>query len=153
MAWLDNHEILDKIIFNANEETWNAFDDIYPIDKLPNAIRHYPIFIVINTHTHNLPGQHWKAVLIKSDRTAEVFDSFALALNTFTENWLNKFSRAWKCNSRAYQNPSSALCGAYVLYFILNRLKFDNYKDFLTTFSTDAHDNDRMINEFYKSLE
>ena len=152
MSWLDNHTILDKILHNANDETWNAFDDIYPIDKLPKTIRHYPIFIVMNTHTHNLPGQHWKAVLIKNDRTAEVFDSFALPLNTFTENWLNKLSRSWKCNSRAYQHPLSALCGAYVLYFILNRLKYDNYKDFLATFSYDVHANDRMIDEFYKSL-
>ena len=153
MSWLDNHDIIDKISYNADDETWRAFDDVYPIDKLPNAISQYPIFIVINTHTKNLPGQHWKAVLIKEDKTAEVFDSFALPLNTFTEKWLNKFTRKWKCNQRAYQHPSSALCGAYVLYFILNRLKYRNYKSFLKTFSSDVSANDRMINDFYKSLQ
>ena len=153
MSWLDNHDIIDKLMYNTDEETWKAFDDVYPIDMLPKAIRHYPIFIVINTHTKNLPGEHWKAILIKEDRTAEVFDSFALPLNTFTENWLNKFTRKWKSNPRAYQHPSSALCGAYVLYFIINRLKYSNYKSFLKNFSTSASDNDRMINEFYRSLQ
>lgn len=153
MSWLDNHDIVDKILYNADDETWNAFHDVYPIDMLPNAIPHYPIFIVINTHTKNLPGQHWKAVFIKNDKSAEVFDSFALPLNTFTENWLDKFSRKWKVNSRAYQHSSSALCGAYVLYFILNRLKYDNYKSFLKNFSLNVRDNDRMIDEFYRSLQ
>ena len=153
MSWLDNHDIVDKILYNTDDKTWKAFDDIYPIDMLPNAIHHYPIFIVINTHTKNLPGQHWKAIYIKKDKAAEVFDSFALPLNTFTENWLNKFTRKWKCNTQAYQHPSSALCGAYVLYFILNRQKYSDYKSFLKTFSTDANVNDRMIDEFYKSLQ
>lgn len=153
MSWLDNHEIIDKIQFNADDKTWNAFDDVYPIDELPKAIPHYPIFVVINTHTKNLPGEHWKAILIKKDKSAEVFDSFALPLNTFTENWLNKFTRKWKNNPRAYQHPSSALCGAYVLYFILNRLKYANYKAFLKTFSTNTSVNDRMIEKFYRSLQ
>ena len=153
MSWLDNNDIVDKILYNADDETWKAFDDIYPIDMLPNVLPHYPIFIVLNTHTKNLPGQHWKAVLIKKDKSAEVFDSFALPLNTFTENWLNKFTRKWKSNSRAYQHPLSALCGAYVLYFILNRLKYHDYKSFLKSFSSNVSDNDKMIDRFYNSLQ
>ena len=58
MSWLDNNDIIDKIQYNADNETWQAFDDVYPIDMLPNAIPHYPLFIVINTHTKNLPGEH-----------------------------------------------------------------------------------------------
>lgn len=153
MSWLDNNDIIDKIQYNADNETWQAFDDVYPIDMLPNAIPHYPLFIVINTHTKNLPGEHWKAILVKTDKTAEVFDSFALPLNSLTEKWLNQFTSKWKRNRLAYQHPSSALCGAYVLYFILNRLKYSDYKSFLKTFSSDVSNNDRMIDEFYRSLQ
>ena len=153
MSWLHDRDIIDKVLYNADDKTWNAFNDVYPIDMLPKAIPHYPIFIVMNTHTNNLPGQHWKAILVKRDRTAEVFDSFALPLNTFTENWLNKFTRKWRSNSRAYQHPSSALCGAYVLYFILNRLQYDNYDFCLENFTSNVSENDRMIETFYKSLQ
>ena len=59
MSWLSTDTIKQKILNNADEATWQAFDNVYPADELPSTIPHYPIFIVLNTHPHNLDGQHW----------------------------------------------------------------------------------------------
>lgn len=152
MSWLSGHDIIKKILYNAGDVTWLAFDNIYSIDTLPKSINHYPCFIVVNTHTKNLSGQHWKAILIKEDHSAEVFDSLALPLSVFVENWLNKFTRKWRTNLRAYQHSASATCGAFVLYYILTRLNYHNFESFTKTFSLKTSVNEQMIDMFYKSL-
>lgn len=153
MSWLTDRDITDKIQYNASPTVLDMFSGIYSIDTLPKTIFHYPTFIVINTHTKNLPGEHWKAILIKEDRSAEVFDSLASQLNVHTENWLNKYTRRWKTNTQACQHPLSATCGAYVLYFILNRLKYSTFEIFvMKNFSSNVLVNERMINTFYNNL-
>ena len=152
MSWLTNHELQTKLQRNATMSVWNAFGGIYPIDMLPPRIPRRPIFIIINTDTKNLPGKHWKAVYIKEDNAAEVFDSLALPLNVHTENWLNKFTTRWSLNCRACQHPLSASCGSFVLYFILNRLNYHNFDVFLKTFSPNVTVNEQMICKFYRQL-
>ena len=67
MSWLSSNAIRQKVQYNADEATRKAFDDVYPLDELPSTISHYPIFLVVNTHPHNLPGQHWKDIFIHKD--------------------------------------------------------------------------------------
>ena len=153
MSWLSNHDIIEKLRHNADDKTWKAFGGVYSIDTLPQSISIYPVFIIVNTHTHNLPGEHWKAIFIKEDRTGEVFDSLALTLNNFTLNWLNKFTRKWKTNLLPYQHPLSATCGAFVIYFILKRLNHDSLESLNKTLSSNPLRNERMIRSFYANLK
>jgi len=52
----------------------------FPLDKVPlhfvtdAALLHF----IINTHTSNLPGQHWIAVTVHKGEKAYVFDSFGI---------------------------------------------------------------------------
>lgn len=153
MSWLSGENILTKVQHNADEATWKAFDDIYPVDELPSFVKHYPIFIVLNTHPHNLNGEHWKVIFIRKDRRAEVFDSLALPLNIPTQQWLRKHTRQWKSNARAFQHPLSSTCGAFVLYFILNRLRVQRFESVTDKFSYNLHCNEKFIRKFYNELK
>ena len=37
------------------------FAGVFPLDRLPKSLR-APANFIVNTHTHNLPGEHWIAV-------------------------------------------------------------------------------------------
>ena len=152
MSWLSGETIKKKVQHNADEATWKAFDNVYSVDALPSVVTHYPIFIVLNTHPHNLKGEHWKVIFIRKDRRAELFDSLALPPNIPTQQWLRKHSRQWKSNARAFQHPLSATCGAFVLYFILNRLRVRRFESFTQKFSSNLHSNEKMIVKFYNDL-
>ena len=153
MSWLSGETIKRKIQRNADEATWKAFDNVYSVDDLPSSIPHYPFFIVLNTHPHNLKGEHWKAIFINSDRRGELFDSLALVPNIPTQQWLNKHTRQWKRNLLPVQHPDSASCGAFVVYFILNRLHVRRFESFNQKFSINPHVNERLVRNFYNDLK
>lgn len=153
MSWLSSETIKQKVQHNADEATWAAFDGVYPLDELPATVPHYPIFIVLNTHPHNLDGEHWKVIFIRKDRVGELFDSLATPPNIPTVQWLRKHTRQWKTNARTFQHPQSASCGAFVLYFILNRLRVKRFDSITKKFSSNLHVNERLIRNFYNGLK
>ena len=107
----------------------------------------------MNTHPQNLSGEHWKVIFIKEDRRGELFDSLAQAPSILTQQWLKKHTRQWKRNGRAFQHPLAASCGAYVLYFILNRLHTQRFETLTHKFSYNSHVNEKMIRKFYNDLK
>ena len=153
MSWLSSDSIQQKIQYNADEATWAAFDDVYPLDELPTTVPHYPAFIVLNTHPHNLKGEHWKVIFIRKDKGGELFDSLALPPNIPTQQWLRKHTRQWKTNARAFQHPLSTSCGAFVLYFILNRLRVRRFESITQKFSSNPHVNEKLVRNFYNALK
>ena len=153
MSWLSDRDIATKIRRNADSKTLHAFFGVYPIDRLPQFIPHLPIIIIVNTHTHNLQGEHWKTVFIDKDKNGELFDSLALPASSKLIRWLNTFTRKWKTNHLSYQDPLSATCGAYALYFALLRLDVSNLKSVTGTLSQYPHVNERRVLAFYKQLK
>ena len=101
----------------------DAFLGVFPMDKLPHHVPHYPTCMVINTQSHNLPGEHWISVFITSDKRGEVFDSLGLPLSNYLIRWLNQFTKSWQYNRKIYQRFGSDKCGAYAIYYLLNRLQ------------------------------
>jgi len=153
MSWLSDRQLIDKIRRNADEKTWRVFNGVYPIDQLPEFVSHYPIFIIINTDTHNLGGNHWKAVFIDEKRRGEVFDSLALSMNEMLVRWMNRFTRSWKCNRKSYQHPFSATCGAFVLYFILTRLNAPSLDSVTQRSTATLYDNETFVRSFFSCLK
>lgn len=153
MSWLFTNDLLQKIGRNSNDETRRAFYGIYPLDKLPKFIPHRPFLMIVNTHTHNLDGEHWICIFIDDSRQGELFDSLAITNNVILSQWLNRFTRRWTRNNCTYQNPLSATCGAYVLYYCLNRLKFDSFQKFLQMFNVSPLVNDTLVLDFFKTLK
>ena len=153
MSWLTDITIKNKLYKNADDATWEAFDNVYSLDTLPTTIKHYPIFIVLNTHPQNLQGEHWKVIYIGKDRRGELFDSLGLPPNIPTQQWLRKHTRQYQRSERMLQHPLSATCGAFVLYFILKRLHVHRFKSITDDFSYNVHSNEKMIRNFYNALK
>lgn len=152
MSWLTGYELENLINKNADDKTRKAFLGIFAMDGLPQQIPHLPVLLIINTHTSNLSGEHWKAVYISTERHGEVFDSLAQPTSTLLLQWMNRFTRKWIRSSLTVQNPHSATCGAFVLYFILTRLQAPNFKACLQVLSSDLYKNDMLITHFVKNL-
>lgn len=153
MSMLSGDNILDVILDNADVKTLNAFYDVRALNMLPDTIIYRPFLMVVNTQMKNLPGEHWLAVHIDEYRRGEVFDSLAMPVNLHLSRWMNKFTVTWKRNKKMYQHPLSTKCGAFVIYFILNRLNAVNMQDTFKHFSYNLHDNDVIVSQYYSSLK
>ena len=116
-------------------------------------IKYLPLLLIVNTHAVNLPGEHWKAIYISHERKGEVFDSLATVISIPLLQWLNTFTNKWTHSRLTIQHPASPSCGAFVLYFILNRLNVKNMKDIVDCFSNNLADNDIMMRAYVKSLK
>ena len=153
MSWLSGATIIEKIRRNANDETSKAFHCVYAIDKLPAFIPYYPFIIVVNTHTHNLSGEHWIVIFIDKDKSGELFDSLSLPVSNFVIRWMNKFTQKWLTNATAYQHLLSPTCGAFAIFYVLKRLSFSNFLSFKNVFTLNRQENEVMISRFYNSLK
>ena len=153
MSWLSGNTIIQKIEKNADAKTLNAFKGIYPIDKLPEFIPSYPFIIIVNTHTHNLNGEHWLAILIDENKNGELFDSLALPVSTHILRWMNKFTRKWLTNGTAYQNLLSTSCGAFVIFYVLKRLFYKDFLSFKREFSLKPYENERIVLKHFYNLK
>lgn len=153
MSWLSDEKISEKVRKNGVMKVRNAFYGLYPIDELPEFIPFLPIFIVVNTHTHNLAGEHWKTIFINENRYGEVFDSLAQPMSDLLVRWMNRFTRRWKTNYKVYQHASSTTCGAFALYYILKRLDYPSLKSFTQTFTRSMNKNECLVRSFYEKLK
>ena len=148
MSNLSDVEIANIIRKYSPPPNKDALLGVFPIDSLPHRLSHYPACMVINTQSHNLPGEHWISIFITKDKRGEVFDSLGLPLSNYLIRWLNQFTKSWQYNRKIYQHISSDKCGAYAIYFILNRL--DNKTP---TFTDSPAVNDELVNMFYATLK
>ena len=148
MSWLSTKELIEKVKRNADGATLAAFHGVFPLDELPFAVPHYPFFMIVNTQSHNLPGEHWITIFIDADRRGEIFDSIALPLSNILIRWMNRFTRSFTRNRLTYQHLFSSSCGAFTLYFILHRL---HNSDCMTeAFTSDVTLNEQLIHHFYE---
>ena len=153
MSWLSGKDLETLIAENADDKTHKAFLGVFSIDMLPQQLPFLPIMLIINTQTVNLPGQHWKAVYISKEHIGEVFDSLATPISTRLMQWLNRFTRSWTTSSLTIQNPISATCGAFVLYYILTRFQKRNLQHASQIFSNNLSNNDLLMKEFVTLLK
>ena len=153
IKWLTTQDLENFVNNYADKATKKAFLGVFPINLLPAKIPHHlPILFIVNTNPSNLPGQHWKAVYVSKDRNGEVFDSLAMPIDLRLEHWMNKFCRKWTVSKLILQNPFSPSCGAYVLYYILSRLRYNSLTACLAPFNESVVINDRIVEEFVQSF-
>lgn len=152
MSWLTTFELEKLINKYSDDATKRAFIGVFPMDKLPRHLPHLPVLFIVNTDSSNLPGKHWKAVYISSNKIGEVFDSLTLPIGIYLLRWMNTFSKKWTTSKRAIQNPLSATCGAFTLYFVLNRLSKSSMKECNKIFSNNVYANDVLMEAFVNNL-
>ena len=153
MSWLSGKKLSDKVKRNASSKVKDAFHGVFPIDELPSFLPHVPIFIIVNTQSHNLQGQHWKTIYINAKREGEIFDSLAQPPSELLVRWMNRFTRRWTTNRKIYQKDTTTTCGAFALYYILKRLDYPSLDDFTHTFSHSLYCNEQIVRSFYKELK
>ena len=148
MSWLSGREIEVKIQRNADFATRQAFYGICAMDHLPFAVPQYPFIMIVNTQSHNLPGEHWISVYMDKYHRAEVFDPLALPVPKRLLTWLNQFSRSITSNHLMFQHPLSSQCGAFAIHYVLHRLHTSKM-----TYSSSVMSNETFIHNFYNRLK
>lgn len=133
------------------------FIGVFPRNKLPCYVKHYPASLVINTDTANLPGKHWTAIYITSQRIGEFFDSLAQMAPRHVIKWLNQFTRRWTYTlqpfiSRPLQHKWSIACGAFVIYFICERPNYSSVASFRRSFFYNTILNDSFVIHYHNKL-
>ena len=152
MSWLTSIEIQRLVNTYGDDKTRNAFKGIFAMDTLPQRVLHLPLLLIVNTQTSNLPGEHWKAIYISTDKTGEVFDSLATPIGIYLQKWMNTFTRKWTVSKLTIQNPLAATCGAFTLYYVLTRLNAKSMQDCVKIFSKVLHENDKLMELFVEEL-
>lgn len=153
IKWMTTNELENFIHHFANDVTKEAFLGVFPINILPIKIPHVPILFILNTNSANLPGQHWKAVYISKDRVGEVFDSLATPVSLQLQQWMNANALKWTHSKLTLQNPLSPSCGAYVLYFVMTRLKHNSLKSCLSPFTSNVMKNEEFVENFVRQFQ
>ena len=153
MSWLSNTELEQALEAYGNVDVLLAFRGIYPNDALPCTNLKPPVFIIVNTDPHNLPGQHWKVIFIDEHHHGEVFDSLAIPLSNHVIRFMNEHCIRWKTNRSMFQHPKSKQCGVYVLYFITQRFMYPSLQSLCQTFSSNLKENEKMMSHFYRQLQ
>jgi len=93
------------------------FIGVFPLNKLPKAIRPTSRFIV-NTDTDNLPGTHWIAVSYEQGGIALVFDPLGLFYPYKLANYLANHARIVFFNYHMYQSPTEENCGQHCIAWL-----------------------------------
>lgn len=106
-------------LWKLGEKYVPYFRGVYPIDRLPKAIR-APSSLIINTDTHNKPGEHWLAVCFKRDGLLYAFDSFGFYYpRTLKMYLISRGANKIKYNKIKYQENHETSCGQYCVAWLI----------------------------------
>ena len=96
------------------------FVGVFPLNKLPQALR-APANLIVNTDTHNLPGQHWLAVSYQKNGVVYAFDSFGFFYPSLLKLYLNRLrrTRAVIYNRAQYQSIHEQTCALYCVAWLI----------------------------------
>lgn len=120
-----------------------SFLGAFPCDQLPK-IKKRPASLVVNTDDSNKPGEHWIAIYLPLDGSAEYFDSFGLPpLRNHILTFLYEQSDGFIIyNNQTLQNIASSSCGLFCISYIKMREKHYSFCDVISHFN--SIDNDRL---------
>ena len=104
------------------------FIGCYAEDQLENlSLTSFPCFLIVNIDSSNMPGSHWIAIGIFSERV-EIFDSLGFDIFNWSHvpcsllNFLHNMSRSRRVFvSPRLQPDNSNMCGFYCMYYIIRR--------------------------------
>ena len=111
----------------SHKSTQKSFFGIYAFDKLPKIDKlrklnkdQKQIYLIINTHPFNKPGEHWFAVCIQNAKGKnipnEYFDSYGKKPHPKIVSYLENFVLFSK---KQIQSEFTTTCGQWCMYYIL----------------------------------
>ena len=97
-----------------------SFVGVYPLDKMPRVLSKCGANYIVNTHTHNLPGEHWLAVCYrKGEGIIHAFDPFGLFYPKLFKQSLLRYGLPVRYNRTKYQEIYERTCGHYCLSWLM----------------------------------
>lgn len=121
------------------------FKGTYPCDLVPILLNIEPQAFVVNTENSHSSGQHWIGLIIKQTN-CWYFDSFGNELlNHDILRSLRKIGvKNYFFNCKQIQSVYSNSCGYFCMAFVLSFILGIKYEDFLSEFSENVDQNDRL---------
>ena len=124
----------------------NCYKGTYSSNNLPNNLKSSNHFsIIVNLSSYNEPGTHWVAIYRK-DSYLVYFDSLGLPpIVRDVELFLRNINPNYETNVFEYQCFSSAMCGFYVILFVLLMEKGFSFHKFRNLFTNNCKRNDKRV--------
>ena len=121
------------------------FKGTYPCDLVPISLNIKPQAFVVNTENSRSPGEHWVGLIIKQTN-CWYFDSLGNELqNQEVLHSLRKIGvKKYFFNHKQIQSVNSSSCGYFCIAFVLSFILGISYEDFLSEFSENVDQNDRI---------
>lgn len=135
------------------------FLGVYPSDLLPKRkISKRPFGIIVNTHPHTLPGEHWLAYYFPTHSDGEFFDSYGRAPDDSAfpvdiVKFLELQAKKYTYQPLQLQHPRAITCGQHCTLYLVKRFKGLPYKDVLKLYSEDDVKNDQMVKQFVVNMK
>ncbi|XP_077170425.1 uncharacterized protein LOC143825879 [Paroedura picta] len=146
-----------KAVLSTNHYTKKTFSGVFPSDWLPKQRLHRrPAGLVVNTHPHNVPGEHWLAIYLEKDGRGEFFDSYGHPPNSplFPKTivrFLRKNASETVFQPRQLQASDSVVCGYHCIFFLQLRSKGLSFEQIQELYCDDLAQNDLMVEQFIKN--
>lgn len=108
------------------QELWNQagsrvdnFLGVFPLDEMPTLSTLQPgQSFVLNTQTHNLPGQHWIAIYNGWEHIL-VFDPLGYCYPPYLVDRLHELRKPVQYNREMVQNPFTTTCGDHCIAWLM----------------------------------
>ena len=139
---------MNTLQLNSLLTSYKCFIGTFPRDLLPKKkIKKRPCAIIVNTDELFNPGQHWVAIYLSGNSTAEYFDSFGMMpiheeILIFLKR--NKIKKVLY-NQNQLQSITTNTCGAYCVLFVKFKCLNYTFCDLINCFSNNTYNNDIKI--------
>ncbi len=138
-------------VLRTDRDSRPYFQGVYPSDRLPSRLHHYPAALVMNVDPHNRPGSHWCSVFTTQDKVGTFFDSYGHPPSYYTplfQDFLERTCKTWTYSTARLQSLDSNVCGHYSLYFLLLRSRNIPTQTIVRRFSSNTRKNDHYVYHF-----
>lgn len=123
-------------------------------NKLHAVIPSVTSYIILNTDSNNLPGQHWIAIFCNG-KECIVFDSYGQIPSQYIQAWIRKYKLKVYYNTRRVQSYLTTTCGNYCLYFLFFVRFIDRLHqgvDILFPKQLTINDYEMIVKQYSKSI-
>ena len=133
-----------ETILSSRPENHRHFRGVFASNTLPlkpSANSSY----ICNLDPIQEPGSHWVAFFVPPRGPIEYFDSYGLELPPIFHHFVG--SSDYITNTCFLQDPLSAVCGQYCIYYVWQRGLTKTMNKVLSIFQPDSHfTNDLLVN-------
>ena len=141
---------LDEKTIESILSCQNSFVGCFASDELSHHIFKSPCFMIVNLDKRNMPGSHWIAIGLFTNKL-EIFDPLGFDIFAWPTlpcdllYFLHKYSFSRRVLlSKRIQPNNSELCGLYCIYYVLSRQNH-SFQNLQSLFSSNISLNDSIL--------